>query len=81
MKHTQALQATFDARQTHSLPAVFPDVPETWTVPFRKMADEIGLRYRSLEDASNAVKRFLNPILSGEERGRWDPSQWSWRYG
>jgi hypothetical protein len=81
MKHTQALQATFDARQTHSLPAVFPDVPETWTVPFRKMADEIGLRYRSLEDASNGVKRFLNPILSGEERGRWNPSQWSWRYG
>jgi hypothetical protein len=75
----QALQATFDARRTHSLPVVFPDVPESWTIAFRKMADEIGLRYRSSEDASNAVKRFLNPILSGEERGRWDPSQWSWR--
>jgi hypothetical protein len=29
----QALQATFDARQTHSLPAVFPDIPEGWTIP------------------------------------------------
>ena len=33
MKYTQALQATFDARQTHSLPAVFPDIPEGWTIP------------------------------------------------
>lgn len=77
----QALQATFDARQTHSLPAVFPDVPEGWTISFRKIADEVDLSYRSLEDASNAVKMFLNPISSGVMQGRWDPIQWSWRSG
>jgi hypothetical protein len=77
----QALQATFYARQTHSLPIIFPDIPAGWAISFRKIADEVGLSYRSLEDASNAVKRFLNPILSGEVRGRWDPVRWSWRRG
>jgi hypothetical protein len=77
----QALHATFDARQTHPLPAILPDVPAGWAISFRKMADEMGLSYRSLEDAGNAAKVFLNPIISGDMRGRWDPVQWSWRSG
>lgn len=74
----RALQATFDARQTHSLPLFFPDVPKGWAIQFRMMAQETGLNSRSLEDAENAVKKFLNPILSGEGRGQWDPVQWTW---
>ena len=62
----QAIQATFDARQTHSIPEKFPDMPTSWSLPFRKIAEEVDMNYRTLEDANNAVKRFLNPILSGE---------------
>ena len=81
-KHlTKALKATFDARQTHSLPSSFPDLPTSWAVPFRRLSADVGLNYPSMEDAENAVKNFLNPILRGEEIGRWDPVEWSWQRG
>ncbi len=78
---TRAIKATFDARQTHTLPINTPEFPSNWMVSFRKLADEVGLTYRYLQDANDAVKEFLNPIFSGETQGRWDPIQWTWNYG
>jgi hypothetical protein len=75
----QALKATFDTRQTHSLPSSFPDLPTSWAVPFRRLCADVGLNYPTIEDADNAVKKFLNPILKGERCGQWDPVGWSWQ--
>jgi hypothetical protein len=74
----QALQATFDTRKTHALPTQFPDPPATWSAPFRRLAEETGLDYRMLSDASEAARVFLNPVLRGEAAGKWDPVTWSW---
>ena len=74
----QALQATFDTRKTHALPTQFPDPPSTWSAPFRRLAEETGLGYRMLSDASEAAQVFLDPVLRGWEAGKWDPVTWSW---
>jgi hypothetical protein len=73
-----ALQATFDTRKTHEVPAQFPDPPSTWAAPFRRLAQETGLGYRGLRDASEAARVFLDLILAGEAVGAWDPATWSW---
>jgi hypothetical protein len=74
----QALQATFDTRKTHALPTRFPKPPSTWSAPFRRLAEETGLGYRMLSDASAAARVFLDPVLQGEAAGMWDPDTWSW---
>jgi hypothetical protein len=74
----KALQATFDTRKTHALPVRFPDPPSTWTAPFRRLAEETGLGYRTLSDACGAAQRFLDPALRGEALGTWDSAEWSW---
>jgi hypothetical protein len=74
-----ALEATFGARQTHALPAGLPDPPRDWPRPFRSMADEVGLGYTALDEANEAVQRFLDPILGRKAKGSWDPGRWSWQ--
>jgi hypothetical protein len=75
----QAVKATFDARKTHEIPGISPNFPASWSIPFRKLIEEVGLSYRSLEDANIAVMVFLNPIFPGKELGNWDPVHWAWR--
>jgi predicted nucleotidyltransferase component of viral defense system len=77
----QALQTTFDTRRTHPMPTQFPDPPATWSMPFRRLAEETGLGYRMLSDASEAARVFLDPVLRGGVAGKWDPMAWSWTPG
>ena len=65
---SRAIQATFDARKTHSLPREIPDPPAEWSRPYQKLAAEVSLSYKTLEEANDAIKVFLNPILSKEIR-------------
>jgi len=74
----QALQATFDQRRTHPLPQRMPPPPLSWELPFRRLRKETGLEYATLEEAAQALQRFLDPLLSGQAAGRWNPFQWEW---
>ena len=74
----QALQATFDARDTHPLPATLPYPPVSWTQPFRRMADETALAWRDLSDAVRAAQNFVDPVLQNQNVSRWDPLSWTW---
>jgi len=74
----QAIQATFDVRSTHPLPSVLPDPPANWTVPFRRLAGEVGLKNSSLADGVKLAQSFLDPVLQGQARGQWNPSAWEW---
>ncbi len=73
-----AIQVTFDARTTHPLPAAVPPPPESWRVPYARMAQENGLRWTSLDEITEVVRAFLDPVLRGDE-GTWDPPTWTWR--
>jgi hypothetical protein len=74
----QALEATFNRRRTHPLPQYLPEPPSTWSVPYSRLAGDVGLEYRTLGEASEAARRFLDPVLRGEAVGIWDPVAWSW---
>jgi hypothetical protein len=74
----RAIQATFEARKTHSLPQEIPDPPAEWSRPYQKLAAEVSLSYRTLGEANIAIKAFLNPLLSEKSTRQWDPVHWSW---
>ena len=74
-----ALRGTFDSSKTHRMPMDFPDPPAAWVRSYRRMADEVGLGFTTLEEGSHAAKVFLNPILMGEAKGSWNPADWSWQ--
>ena len=75
----QALEATFETRETDELPKHLPDPPATWRAPFRRLAGETGLDYGTLHDAVEAARHFLDPVLGSEAPGVWDPVSWSWQ--
>jgi len=74
----RALQATFDSRRTHSLPLYMPDPPAEWSKPYHRLASEVSLGYKTLQEANMAIKSFMNPLLSRESVNQWDPSIWAW---
>jgi len=74
----QALQATFAKRGTHPLPQRMPSPPASWSLPFRRLCEQTGLEYPSLAAATQALQRFLDPLLSGECGEVWNPIRWEW---
>lgn len=73
-----ALDATFTARIDHELPAAMPSPPSSYTSPFVRMARDVELGYATLDSAVEALKRFLDPVLSRQAIGDWNPDSWSW---
>jgi hypothetical protein len=74
----RALQATFAARGTHSLPLQMPSPPASWTRPLRRLCEQTGLEYAALDEAVQAMRRFLDPVLSGQAAEQWNPLLWQW---
>jgi len=73
-----AIQATFDTRNTHPIPLELPDPPVDWSRPYLKLANEVSLNFRNLEEANKAIKAFLNPLLRSEATRLWEPDHWAW---
>jgi hypothetical protein len=74
----QALEATFQTRATHPLPQTFPPISTTWTKPFLLLAEQAHLAW-TLEQANDALARFLDPILQKRAAGSWRPDLWEWK--
>jgi hypothetical protein len=74
----QALKATFKSRASHSLPEKLPHPPRGWSRVYQKLAHEVSLRFATLEEGGEAIKAFLDPVLSGEASGVWDSIDWCW---
>ena len=75
----QALRITFNTRATHELPVALPAPPLPWTVPYRKMADEVGLD-QHVDVGYEQARAFLDPILSGAvaDVAIWNPMLHTW---
>jgi hypothetical protein len=78
-KLSEALLATFNGRRTHPMPTQLPDPPKDWQRSFGKMAGDVGLGYVALDDAVDALRQFLNPVLAGEVDKEWNPFNWEWK--
>jgi hypothetical protein len=73
----EALRQTFELRGTHPLPDHVPDPPAAWLPHYAAFARSERLPWTELDDASDAVHRFLDPLLSGDLDATWDPETWS----
>lgn len=71
-----------EATRRHlSLPEAIA-APESadWPAGYARVArDAPGLTERDIASALETASRLLNPVLSGEAQGRWDPASLAWR--
>ena len=72
-----ALEGVFEGRRQHGLPDRFPPPPPEWAVPYRKLANEVGLD-PDLRQGYAQAAALLDPVLAGRATGHWDPQQASW---
>jgi hypothetical protein len=73
-----AIDQTFGFRGTHDVPDRLPAPPGTWEGPYATIATEDQLRWPTLDEAFEAARAFLDPVLEGLSGSLWDPKGWSW---
>ncbi|MCD4754056.1 MAG: nucleotidyl transferase AbiEii/AbiGii toxin family protein [Anaerolineaceae bacterium] len=78
LKLQKSLRATFQTRSSQPMPLKVPSPPKNWNPSFRRMANEVGLSFKSLSSAESALQQFLNPILDPETNKTWNPEHWQW---
>jgi predicted nucleotidyltransferase component of viral defense system len=75
----EAIVRLFDARATHDLPSSVPAPPPEWGVPYRALADEVGLD-PDPSAGHGLAARFLDPVLTAKPGiTHWDAEQLRWR--
>jgi hypothetical protein len=62
-KLQNALSKTFKQRKTHDIPSGLPDPPDTWDLPFKKMAETSGLP-ADLHSAMDRIRQFYKTIIN-----------------
>ena len=72
-----ALVGTFGARRLQSVPARLPHAPKEWSVPYRKLAREVGID-SDLSFGHTEAATLLDPVLGGLASGHWDPALGAW---
>ncbi|MDI6771626.1 MAG: nucleotidyl transferase AbiEii/AbiGii toxin family protein [bacterium] len=68
---------TFAARNTHAVPSRLPPPPPALRASFRALAAEVGID-PDLQAGYRLAAGWLDSVLSGEARGRWDPDVGAW---
>ena len=74
-----AFEQTFTFRKTHPLPAVLPEPLAAWVTPYAAMAREDQLAWLNLDELTQTVKNFLDPVLAGGLNAMWEPETWAWK--
>lgn len=75
----RALQLTFEARSTHRIPSRLPDPPARWGPAYRRLQEELELTWGNLGAAVQATRDFIEPVLSDDVSGVWNPERWRWQ--
>jgi hypothetical protein len=73
----EVLRHTFETRACQALPRSLPAPPPEWAPAYGRLAEEVGLD-PDLAAAFDRAAAFLNPVLSGEIDGNWDPAVSTW---
>ena len=72
-----SLDATFRNRARQPLPSTLPAPPPSWTTPYARAAEEVGLP-TDLDTAHIDAATFLNSVLAGAATGRWNTTERRW---
>ncbi len=72
-----AIERTFQHRATHEIPQALPDPAAGWKPVYERIARADDLPWKTIEDLVDAVRRFIDPLLSGTS-GMWNPQKWEW---
>ncbi|HUF39419.1 MAG TPA: hypothetical protein VMN57_12915 [Anaerolineales bacterium] len=63
---------------THPVPASLPQPPRSWESGYRRLAAEIDIEVKSLEEAYARLHDFIGPVLEGKFLAeKWRPDGWS----
>ena len=63
LKTLEALKATFDKRGTHSIPKALVYPPDNWNLPFKNLAEEVGLEPKTMDAAFTIVRDFWKELF------------------
>lgn len=74
----RAIETTFEFRETHPIPDAIPMPPKSWEVPYASIAAKDELSWTTLQQLTDSVSRFLDPVLGSALIETWDPSTWVW---
>ncbi|MGH9320549.1 MAG: nucleotidyl transferase AbiEii/AbiGii toxin family protein [Vicinamibacteria bacterium] len=72
-----AFTGVFGARGSHAMPDHLPAPPESWRIPYRELAANLGLE-PDLKLAHGRAGLFLDPVLAYAAVGTWNPDRWAW---
>jgi Nucleotidyl transferase AbiEii toxin, Type IV TA system len=75
----RAIERTFAYRASHAVPGRLSAPPDAWVAPYEAMARADDLPWTTLAAVLERAQRFLNPLLSGEAHGHWDPVSGIWQ--
>jgi hypothetical protein len=51
--------------RSEPVPASVPEPPSTWAPIYKRIVENDGLWWRTLDDFTEAVQSFLDPVLAG----------------
>jgi len=77
-KLKNTIEMTFSHRATHHPPSSLPPPPEEWRVPYRQLAQAVGIA-DSLDTGHQTAAALIDPVLSDRiPAGSWSPDTQRW---
>jgi len=73
-----AIQAVFVTRGD-SIPTKLDQIPTSWRPKFNQFTKNLDLPFSQFDEAVQAARSFINPVLNGTANGIWDPVSWKWK--
>jgi hypothetical protein len=77
-KLKEAIEATFKARGSYSIPTEMPAPPARISASYRQLARELDLPWPTIKEAGQAAAQFLNPVLKKGSHAKWNAVNWDW---
>ena len=72
------IKTTFTSRGTHHPPPSLPPPPQDWSIPYRQLAQEVGIA-EDLGAGHSTAAALLDPVLDDEAtHGHWSPAAAHW---